>query len=253
MTGAQVRSEGEERFWLRARFTKLGKLRFTSHRDVARIWERAVRRARIPVAWSQGFSPRPLLSFGLALPTGCESLAEYLDLRLEAPVDIGKARAALNEAMPEGMEVTALAERDHGAPSLQQEVTSCCWEMEVEGLAREELATQVERFLASPEALLTRVRKGTELREDVRPMVRTLELGGPPPDRPLAASLTAEVGTRPRGLRPPELVAALNPDLTLARARRTRQWIENDGCRREPLPLDGGTAAPPGRRQERVP
>jgi radical SAM-linked protein len=68
---------------LRFRYAKLGKIRFTSQRDVARMWERALRRSGLPVAWSEGFSPRPLLSFGLALPTGAESLAEYLDARLE--------------------------------------------------------------------------------------------------------------------------------------------------------------------------
>jgi hypothetical protein len=65
---------------IRFRFTKLGKIRFTSQRDVARMWERALRRSGLPVAWSEGFSPHPLLSFSLALPTGCESLAEYLDI-----------------------------------------------------------------------------------------------------------------------------------------------------------------------------
>ncbi len=80
---------------LRFRFAKTGKIRFTSHRDVARMWERALRRSRLPVAWSQGFSPHPLLSFGLALPTGCESAGEYLDVRLEPPVpgEPGPARS----------------------------------------------------------------------------------------------------------------------------------------------------------------
>ena len=53
------------------------------------MWERALRRSGLPVAWSEGFSPRPLLSFGLALPTGGESLAEYLDVRL----DLGRGPA----------------------------------------------------------------------------------------------------------------------------------------------------------------
>ena len=63
---------------LRVRFVKLGRVRFTSHRDVARMWERAVRRIGLPVARTEGFSPRPKLAFGLALSTGHESLAEYL-------------------------------------------------------------------------------------------------------------------------------------------------------------------------------
>ena len=75
---------------VRFRFSKTGKVRFTSHRDVARMWERALRRSRLPVALSQGFSPPPLLSFGLALPTGCESRGEYLDARLDADAGAGQ-------------------------------------------------------------------------------------------------------------------------------------------------------------------
>ena len=62
---------------IRFRFAKLGKIRFTSQRDVARMCERALRRASLPLAYTEGFSPRPQLSFGLALPTGAESLAEH--------------------------------------------------------------------------------------------------------------------------------------------------------------------------------
>ena len=64
---------------VRLRFTKLGKLRFLGHRDLARCWERAIRKAELPIAYSEGFSPRPRMHFGLALPTGCESEAEYGD------------------------------------------------------------------------------------------------------------------------------------------------------------------------------
>src|SRR5438105_2997089 len=87
---------------LRVRFQKLGKVRFTSHRDVARMWERAFRRVRLPLAWTGGFSPRPKISFGLALPTGHESLAEYLDLDLvdDASVDVAALPGAFSAALP---------------------------------------------------------------------------------------------------------------------------------------------------------
>src|ERR1035437_2040458 len=74
---------GEADMRIRFRFSKLGKIRFTSQRDVARMWERALRRARMLLAYTEGFSPRPQLSFGLALPTGAESLAEYVDVALD--------------------------------------------------------------------------------------------------------------------------------------------------------------------------
>ena len=65
---------------VRIRYTVTGKIRFLGHRDVARAWERALRRAGQPVAYSEGFSPRPKLHFGLALSVGHESLAEYVDV-----------------------------------------------------------------------------------------------------------------------------------------------------------------------------
>src|SRR5204862_7253907 len=82
---------------LRIRFTKLGKVRFTSHRDIARMWERAFRRTGVALAYTAGFSPRPKISFGLALPTGHESVAEYLDVELaeDGPPDIERVVGAL--------------------------------------------------------------------------------------------------------------------------------------------------------------
>ena len=145
---------------VRVRFTKQGKVRFTSHRDVARMFERALRRSALPVAWSEGFSPRPLLSFGLALPTGCESLAEYLDVKLEAgapaagpegdPVALDNLPGLLTPLLPEGVAVVAAGPVPVGAGSLQQEVTSCTWELEVFGVSPEELAIYVERLLDAP-------------------------------------------------------------------------------------------------------
>ena len=105
---------------VRIRFSKLGKIRFTSHRDVARIWERALRRATLPVAYTEGFSPHPKLSFGLALSTGHESLGEYLDVDLAADpgsVDIEGLPARLDPCLPIGLDVQVAAEIEPGTPS----------------------------------------------------------------------------------------------------------------------------------------
>ena len=117
---------------VRVRFAKLGKIRWTSHRDVARMWERAFRREQLPLAYSEGFSPRPKVSFGLALPTGHESLAEYLDLEL-APeadaLDLEALPARLSAALPVGVDVLALGSLEPRTPSLQEDVTSCTWRL----------------------------------------------------------------------------------------------------------------------------
>jgi radical SAM-linked protein len=229
----------------RVRFTKLGRIRFTSQRDVARMWERALRRSGLPVAWSVGFSPRPLLSFGLALPTGCESLAEYLDIRLSAAPERGDFDPrALGGLLPEGIEVVAVTSLTDGAESLQQEVTSCSWELEVLGVTHGELTERIGQALDAPSILVRRERKGRLVEDDLRPSVLALTPRG---GRGAGSAedgrlwIDAELATRPRGVRPSELLKGLGADVVLARACRTNQWIECDGTRREPLPVDGET------------
>jgi radical SAM-linked protein len=245
---------------VRFRHCKLGKVRFTSHRDVARIWERALRRTETPVAYTEGFSPRPKLSFGLALSTGHESLGEYLDVeldprhvtgRVDAP-DLDELSARLTAALPVGIDVQGALAVAPGTPSLQQAVTSCTWQIEVDGPAPARLADLVAGVLARDEIILTRSRKGHEVTDDLRPLMLSLAVTG---QTPRGAVLMAELGTQPRGLRPAELLQALGDGLTEGRVCRTHQWMHVEGARQEPLPLDATSqsctdtlaGSPPGR------
>ena len=248
---------------LRFRYSKLGKIRFTGHRDVARMWERAFRRSGLPVAWSEGFSPHPLLSFGLALPTGSESRGEYLDVTLEGdrrspelatPVAGGDPFAhwweglgpggalagALTELLPDGIDVQVVELAPETGGSLQQEVSSCSWELEVLGLAADELGTRVEQLLHASSLVVERERKGRRVRDDLRPAVLSLAVAPRAHDAGESADdgrcrLEAELATRPRGVRPRELTQGLGQDVVLVRSCRRYQWIERDGARREPL------------------
>lgn len=227
---------------LRVRHTKLGKIRFTSHRDTARHWERAVRKAGVRVAYSAGFTPRPKLSFGLALPTGAESLAEYLDMELvddDLP-PIGEIGSLLNSALPPGYEVTGVALREPGSPSLQEDVVACTWQFALAGVDHDELRAAIDTALAAPALLVTRERKGQESTDDVRPAI--LELSTALVDDDPRPHLCAVLATTGRGLRPLELVAALFPEHdavdVAARVLRTQQWIERDGRRQELLAAD---------------
>jgi radical SAM-linked protein len=197
------------------------------------MWERALRRAAVPVAYTSGFSPRPKLSFGLALPTGSESLAEYLDVELADPVPAREIWARLEGQFPAGIAITASGELADGGGSLQQDVTSCSWEIEAPGVEHPTLEGIVAAALAASSLPVRRERKGREEEDDLRPAVRELSVtgnaGGPP-------VLTAELGTRPRGVRPSELGRALGIELGLC--RRTNQWIESEGSRTEPLAPD---------------
>jgi radical SAM-linked protein len=249
---------------IRFRFTKLGKVRWTSHRDVARMWERAARRVGLPVAYTSGFSPRPRISFGLALPTGHESQAEYLDVEvadgaaLDVTSDLAALTGRLSAALPGGIDVVAAAPIPPRTPSLQEAVTSCSWQwtaVSVGGLSGEvlaaELAQRVDALLSAPSLTVTRTRKGREVTDDIRDTVLELRVLGPVPvgiDAPDARSgvrLEAELATQPRSLRPSELLAGLGADLEERDPQRTHQWISLDGARREPIPLRGEAAVAP--------
>ncbi|MDH4168790.1 MAG: TIGR03936 family radical SAM-associated protein [Acidimicrobiia bacterium] len=225
---------------IRIRHTKQGKVRFTSHRDVARMWERALRRVRLPVAYSEGFSPRPKLSFGLALSTGYESLAEYLDVELSERIDLTDLPPRLTEALPSGLEVAAVADIERSTDSLQQAITSCTWEIEVSDTDLPTVTEAVARALAAEHIVVTRERKGKPVTDDLRPLVRHLDVTG---SNESGCRLTAVLGTQPRALRPAELLAALEPPLELRRVLRTHQWIDADTGRREPLAAASGSAA----------
>ena len=222
---------------LRIRYSKKGKVRFISHRDVARIWERALRRVGVSVAYSQGFSPRPKLSFGLALSTGHESEAEFLDLELSAEdgdwtavrgVDLA---ARLTAALPVGLDVVAVAPVEKG-DSLQQAVTSCTWAIEVDDVDREYMDAWVAGVLSREEIVVERERKGKPVVEDLRPHVLALDVTG---TTETGIRLSADLGTQPRALRPTELLAAMDPPLTARTVCRMNQWMSQGDGREEPL------------------
>jgi hypothetical protein len=249
---------------LRLRFTKHGKVRWTSHRDVARIWERGLRRAGLPVAYTQGFSPRPKLSFGFALPTGYESDAEYLDVSLDDTAESSKILRTsgdgqfgddgdggqgpgldlaglpdrLTPALPGGFAVTAVDLLHPGDPSLQELVTSCSWWIELRDVASSRAVAAVEAAVAARTLPLERSRKGHEAVDDLRPGILSLGVG--PITQEGRPVLLADLATQPRALRPSELLAACFAECTepldiTHRVRRTHQWFDRDGARQEPL------------------
>jgi radical SAM-linked protein len=195
------------------------------------MWERAFRRTALALAYTEGFSPRPKVSFGLALPTGAESVAEYLDLELvDPPPDVVALVPRLTEALPIGVDVLAAVDLEDRAPSLQHEVTSCTWEIEVEGADDAALAAAVDRTLAASSLVISRERKGRIVNDDIRPALLSMNVLS-------AGRLGCELATLERGVRPSELLRALNVGVDEKLVRRTHQWIERDGARREPIPL----------------
>jgi radical SAM-linked protein len=141
---------------LRVRYAKRGRLRFTSHRDFSRAFERAVFRARLPMAYSSGFNPHPRISYAGAAPTGSASEAEYLEVALAEVLDPAAVHRALDEAMPDGLDVVEVVV----APSvgLTELLQASHWQLGLP-LPMLEAQTAVATFLATEEVLVQRMTK----------------------------------------------------------------------------------------------
>jgi len=247
---------------IRLSYGKWGKVRFLGHLDMARLWERGLRKASAPVAMSAGFTPRPKMSFGLALPTGAESVIELFDVTLDetridaenGSIDLELLRSSLTDAMPLGVEVVDV---DPIAPqkwSLQEDVTATTWVLAVDTSATDpsELDERVAGVVSSTEIWVDRERKGERRRDDVRPGIldlRIIERGIWPATSELSAwadsvsllstdvqFVEATLTTSGRGVRPTEMAEVLRPGvdpwITMPRVVRTHQWIGRDDAPR---------------------
>lgn len=183
---------------LRIRYAKRGPLRFTSHRDFARAFERAVRRAGLPIAFSQGFTPHPKISYASAAPTGAASEAEYLEVGLSSPVEPGWARAVLDAALSPGLDVLDVRVAATGG-GLADRLTASRWLIELPGVATGRLAAAVDAFLAADEVMVERMTKQGRRRFDARGAVVALSVRPPaePDGQPLGAVTRTEAGAVP--------------------------------------------------------
>jgi radical SAM-linked protein len=159
---------------LRIRYAKRGRLRFTSHRDVSRAVERAVFRAEIPMAYSSGFHPHPRISYAGASPTGAASEAEYLELGLAERRDPEDVRRALDDALPDGLDVAAIVESPGG--SLADLLVASSWLVELRGADPALVAASVVTFLATGSVPVERMTKKGLRTFDCRAAVIALDV-----------------------------------------------------------------------------
>ena len=160
------------------RYAKRGKMRFASSRDVARAFERGVRRAGLPIAYSAGFTPHPKISYPGGAPTGVASEAEYLSLALTAREDGTQVCRRLNAALPDGIDVVDVTETggdgrrsaDSGSASSSGfgHLEASEWRMVLPGVAPEVARRAVAGFLARAEAPVERLTDKGVRRLDAR-------------------------------------------------------------------------------------
>ena len=159
---------------LLVRYAKRGKMRFASHLDVARAFERGVRRAGLPIAYSAGFTPHPKISYAGGVPTGVASEAEYLSLTLTSRAEAEAVQARLNAALPDGIDVIAVTEDSGGLPASR--LTASEWQIALPGLPPDNVVPVVRKFLALTEAPVERLTSKGVRRMDARAAVVSLEV-----------------------------------------------------------------------------
>lgn len=245
---------------IRIRYAKRGPLRFTSHRDFARAFERAVQRAGLPIAYSQGFTPHPKISYASAAPTGVASEAEYLEIGLRSRVEPEQVRFALDAALSPGLDVLAAVEAA-GPLGLADRIDASRWRVELPGVAAAELARAVEAFTIAGEVVVERLTKQGRRRFDARAaviMIAAAESEGPPSGVGSAPCAILDLVVRQvtPSVRPDDVLAGLrvvadlvppvSPRVTrLAQGRLTPQGeiVDpfDDGAITGDPPVEGGT------------
>jgi radical SAM-linked protein len=197
---------------IRITFQKLGALRYTGHLDLHKLWERAARRAELPLAYSQGFHPQPKMNIAAALPLGFSSRCEVLDMRLEHDIELDGLREKLQGTLPTGIQVTSVESVDERAPTLQTQVVSAEYEV---SLAEADFGSDVKRKIDSLWQVESIIRTRREKEYDLRPLIEALDLL----DGKIFMKLAAREGATGR---PEEVLDALGIAFEDTRIERTR-------------------------------
>jgi len=165
---------------MRVTFTTDDTVKYVGHLDMHRTWERAIRRAQLPLAYTQGFNPQARLQFAAAMPVGFTGRAELADVYLNEALDPAEFVARLTAALPPGIRPLAAEPVSREMPSLQSQVAGAAYRVEVEASEAEtSFRAKLDAFVARPKAWRER-RRGKEVsRYDLRPLVQELSYAGP--------------------------------------------------------------------------
>ena len=167
--------------YIRLKFTKGNEVKYISHLDLMRVFQRAIRRTGIPISYSVGFNPHQEISFGAPLSLGVTSEAEYVDIKLAEAMEVGEIKQRLNSSLPDGIRILDGVRLGESPKSAMSVVTHAKYKIRVniENVAPEALKKSMEAFLAqaSIKVMKEQPKKGFELKEiDIRPMIVTMKL-----------------------------------------------------------------------------
>lgn len=165
---------------IRVKYKKEDEMIFISHLDLQRLLQRAFRRAKINLSYSEGFNPHPKMSYGNALALGVESQGEYVDIEIEDDIEVKEFLERINEQLPDGIKFVKGQEIDPKTPSLSSIIVygEYIFNIDLEApLSKEFVKSRVLNFVKSKEIIVTKKnKKGKKVEVDIRPMIRNFDL-----------------------------------------------------------------------------
>jgi radical SAM-linked protein len=207
----------QRRYRYRITFAKMPGMRFTSTLDLHRAWERTLRRAGVPLVYTQGYNPKPRINLGSALPLGYTSNSELVDIWLEQETQPDELLEDLRRVAPPGLNIMALERVEAREASLQSQITAADYHVEIDvPTPLEDLHSSIKTLLAKE--TLPRKRRGKDY--DLRPLIESLEIDQENA-RGIVISMRLAAREGATG-RPDEVLLALGLDPTCARINRTR-------------------------------
>lgn len=165
---------------IRVKFARKEDVKYISHLDMMRVFERALRRADIPIAYSEGFNPHPKMTFALPLPVGVTSDAEYADFEVDKEIAPEEFKKTLNSSLPDGIEITGAA-LESRKESLMSTISSASFKIQMicsKEYNAEEIETVIKRFLAETSILVEKETKNGIKKADIRPLIYSLYSDG---------------------------------------------------------------------------
>ncbi len=191
---------------LRLTFGKSGPLIYTSNLDTAKLWERVLRRANLPILYTKGFNTRPRISLAMPLPLGISSECEILEISLRERIALRQddLRERLLSVSPHGLTISAIVEVDTRAPTLHSLVNSAEYRIQFLDVVNSgELRRKIDELLSRKSIIVDRVRRRKRSVMDIRPLILALKLDG-------CDNMIAHLAVGDRGnLRPDQLLEHL--------------------------------------------
>lgn len=215
------------RVWIK--FAKESPMRFLSHLDLMRVWQRAIRRAALPVAYSAGFNRHPKISFASALAVGVTSEGEYLDILFDKQLD-GAAFERLAETLPHGLKMVDWRQIPEATPALMSLVCAAQWELPLQADESRHLQEAVQRLLSAVSLPVERERKNRLKTVDIRPLIYRLEADEK------ESCLRMLLASGGEGVvRPGEILKLLRLPAVEGRVHRTELYVASGRCFQEPM------------------